>query len=137
MSKKKDIWNTTLNMRQYLYEWLVIPFSLCNVLTTFMHLMDVIFHPFLNSFVIKYLYDILVYISNYKYHISHLMQVLDTWVSINYKKTLRNVNFPSRHLCIWGMQLVEGNSKLILQRWSPSWNGKIILITLKLLYLCG
>jgi hypothetical protein len=55
-----------------------MPFGLCNASTTFMYLMNDALHPYLNSFVIMYLDDMLVYISTWKNHISHLMQVLET-----------------------------------------------------------
>jgi hypothetical protein len=44
-----------------LYEWFSIPFGLCNSLATFMRLMNDVLHPYLDSFVIVYLDDIMVY----------------------------------------------------------------------------
>jgi hypothetical protein len=46
---------------QGLYEWLVIPFGLCNARTKFMILMNYYLHSCLDSFVIVYLDDILDY----------------------------------------------------------------------------
>jgi hypothetical protein len=62
---------------QGLYEWLAMPFGLCNASTTFMRLMKDALHPYLDSFVIVCLDDILVYSSTWEEHISHVMQVLE------------------------------------------------------------
>jgi hypothetical protein len=53
-------------------------FSLCNVPTTFMIIMNDFLIPYLDSFVIIYLDDILVYSTTWEDKISHLMQVLET-----------------------------------------------------------
>ena len=70
--------STAFKTRQALYEWLVMPFGLCNAPTTFMQLMNDVLHPYLDSFVITYLGDILVYSYNWDEHTSHLMHVLET-----------------------------------------------------------
>jgi hypothetical protein len=51
---------------------LVIHFGLCNALTTFMCLMNDVLCPFLYSFVIVYLDDILVFIDLLGKSISHI-----------------------------------------------------------------
>ena len=76
--KEEDIWKTSFKTRKCLYEWLVMPFSLCNTLDTFMRLKNDFLRPYLDSFVIVYLDDILVYSATWEDHISYLMQVLET-----------------------------------------------------------
>jgi len=61
-----------------LYEWLVMSFNLCNAPTTFTILMNGVLFPYLDSFVIVYLGDILVYSDTLEDYISNPKQVLET-----------------------------------------------------------
>jgi hypothetical protein len=57
----KDIPKTTFSMRYRLYEYLVMSFGLTNAPTHFMYLMNPVFMPELDKFVIVFIDDILVY----------------------------------------------------------------------------
>ena len=48
-----------------LYEYVVMPFELCNAPATFQRLMNLTFADFINEFVTIYLDDILVYSETY------------------------------------------------------------------------
>lgn len=56
---------------------MVIPFRLCNALATFMRVMNDLFRPFLDHFVLVYLDDILVYSLTWDEHVCHVKKVLD------------------------------------------------------------
>jgi len=58
------------------YEFLVMPFRLCNVSSTYMTFMDSIFHEKLDEFVIIYIDNILVYSKTTKKHVECLEYVL-------------------------------------------------------------
>ena len=51
--------------------------GMCNELYTFRCLMNVVLHPFIDSFVIVYLYDMLVYSATWEEHISCQLGVRD------------------------------------------------------------
>ena len=52
-------------------------FGLVNAPPTFSHMMNFIFNPYTNEFILVYLDDIFVFSKNKKYHAKHLQLVLD------------------------------------------------------------
>eukprot|EP00253_Pinus_taeda_P008469 PITA_08469 len=74
--KPSDVWKTTFKAKEGLFKWLVMPFGLINALATFLRLMDDILQPFMNSFVIIYLDDILIFSQCWEEHLHYIRQVL-------------------------------------------------------------
>ena len=72
-----DIWKTTFKKIQGLFEWLVMPFGLCNAPTTFMHEMNDVLRTFIDDFFIFYLDDILIFSKSLDEHVMHVRKVLD------------------------------------------------------------
>jgi hypothetical protein len=73
----QDVPKTAFRTRYGHYEFMVLPFGLTNAPATFMRLMNDVFRPFLDEFVIIYLDDILVYSKKLNEHRAHLQKVLD------------------------------------------------------------
>jgi len=76
--KELDVAKTAFRTRYEHYEFLVMPFGLTNALAVFMDLINRVFQPYLDKFVVAFIDDILVYSKSYLKHEQHLRQVLMT-----------------------------------------------------------
>jgi hypothetical protein len=74
--KEEDITKTSFRTHEVHYDFLVIPFVLCNSTSTFQILMNHVFHPFLRHCVLFFFDDILFYIKTWTCHLAHADQVL-------------------------------------------------------------
>jgi hypothetical protein len=75
---EQDAWKNSFKTKHGLFEWLVMSFVLCNAPTTFMRVMNDVFRPFLDDFMILYLDNILHLSGTWDEHVRHVKQVLDT-----------------------------------------------------------
>ncbi|GBG61953.1 hypothetical protein CBR_g26116 [Chara braunii] len=75
---EEDVYKITFKPRYGIYEFLVMPFGLCNALGTFQTEMHRIFRPYLDKFMVVYLDDILVFNRTTRERAEHLALVLQS-----------------------------------------------------------
>jgi hypothetical protein len=74
--RAKDIPKIAFSMRYGMFEYLVMSFGLTNAPTHFMYLMNLVFMPEVDKFIVVFIDDILVYSKNMEEHEEHLRIML-------------------------------------------------------------
>ncbi|KAG8474874.1 hypothetical protein CXB51_031596 [Gossypium anomalum] len=123
--KEADIHKTTFRTRYGHYEFLVMPFGLTNALAVFMDLMNRVFQPFLDRFVVIFIDDILIYSETEAKHDEHLhivLQVLrEKELYAKFSKCefwLREVTFLGHVVSAEGIKVDPRKIEAILE-WKP------------------
>jgi len=74
--KAEDLSKTAFRTRYDHYEYSVVQFGVTNAPGVFMDYMNMIFHPYLDQFVVVFIDYILVYSKSKEEHVEHLRIVL-------------------------------------------------------------
>ncbi|GBG77379.1 hypothetical protein CBR_g23710 [Chara braunii] len=82
---EEDVHKMAFKTRYGTYEYLVMPFGLCNAPGTFQTEMHRIFRPYLDKFMVVYLDDMLVFSRTAREHAEHLTLILQALRDSQYK----------------------------------------------------
>ncbi|KAG8489263.1 hypothetical protein CXB51_017315 [Gossypium anomalum] len=123
--KEADIHKTAFRTHYGHYEFLVMPFGLTNAPAAFMDLMNRVFQPFLDRFVVVFIDDILVYSETEVKHDEHLRTVLQVLrekeLYAKFSKCefwLREVTFLGHVVSAEGIKVDPRKIEAILE-WKP------------------
>ncbi|KAG8486936.1 hypothetical protein CXB51_020505 [Gossypium anomalum] len=126
--EESNVPKTTFRTRYGHYEFLVMPFGLTNAPAVFMDLMNRIFRPYLDRFVVVFIDDILVYSRDENEYADHLRIVLQTLrekkLYAKFSKCefwLREVGFL-RHIVSAEYIRVDPNKISAIVNWKPPKN---------------
>ncbi|KAI5347847.1 hypothetical protein L3X38_000734 [Prunus dulcis] len=107
------------------YEFLVMPFGLTNAPTTFCTLMNKVFHPFLDKFVVVYIDDIVVYSNSLEEHLEHLQKVFHVLRENQLYVKREKCSFVQEEVEFLGHKIREGQLLMeegkvrAIQEWKP------------------
>ncbi|KAK8521849.1 hypothetical protein V6N12_066431 [Hibiscus sabdariffa] len=100
--REQDVLKTAFRTRYGHYEFLVMPFGLTNAPAAFMDLMNMVFHEYLDQFVVVFIDDILVYSRTEEDHDRHLRLVLQTLLENQLYAKLSKCEFWIREVVFLG-----------------------------------
>uniref|UniRef100_A0A8C5PED6 Gypsy retrotransposon integrase-like protein 1 n=1 Tax=Leptobrachium leishanense TaxID=445787 RepID=A0A8C5PED6_9ANUR len=103
-----DEWKTAFRSRYGHYEYLVMPYGLCNAPATFQRFLNDIFRDILDQFVIIYLDDILIYSNTAESHETHVRTVLLRLLKHHLYAKLEKCLFHTRSIEFLGFIITPG-----------------------------
>lgn len=104
------------------YEFLLMPFRLCNVSSAFTTFMNSIFHEKLNEFMIIYINHMLVYSKTMKEHVEHLEYVLNKLWKNQLLTNSRKNEFAQENMDFLGHILSHEGVRLYPKKLETIWD---------------
>ena len=126
--KDTDVHKMAFKTRYGHYEFLVMPFRLTNSPAAFMDLMNHVFQPYVDQFIVVFIDDILVYSKDRENHDTHLRVVLETLRKERLYEKLRKCEFWLREVSFLRHLVSEEGIRVDLRKieviieWKPPRN---------------
>lgn len=93
-----NIEKTTCRTRYGSFEFVVIPFGLCNAPSTFTMLMNIIFREYMGEYVIVYIDDIFIYSDLLETHFENLWQMFKKLIQHQLYRNIDKSEFELEHI---------------------------------------
>lgn len=101
----EDVPKTAFNTRYGKFEFLVLPFGLCNSPPSFQQWMNDLLGDFIDSFALVYLDDVLIYSKTWEDHKKHVRLVLERFEKEKLVVNKSKCNFSQRSLTFLGYEI--------------------------------
>ena len=125
-----DEWKTAFQTRYGLFEYLVMPFGLCNGPASFQAYINKALHGYLDSFATAYMDDILIYSKNLKEHRQHVKKVLQRLREFGLQADISKCEFETQEVTYLGLIVstsgirMDPKKVLAISRWPTPRNVK-------------
>ena len=122
---EEDIRKTAFRTKYGHFEFLVMPFGLCNAPATFQSTMNDIFRELIDTSLIVYMDDVLVYSKNHEDHEQHLRQVLSLMREHKLRARVHKCRFLQEEVDYLGYIVGKGQVKVdprkleAIRNWPP------------------
>ncbi|WOG89301.1 hypothetical protein DCAR_0208538 [Daucus carota subsp. sativus] len=120
-----SVQNTAFRTRYGHFEFLVMPFGLTNAPAVFMALMNKVFQPFLDKFVIVFIDDILVYSKSKSEHEEHLRTALQILRENQLYAKLSKCEFWLDHVVFLGHVISSKGIEVDPKKIEAIWNWEV------------
>ena len=114
--KPDDIPKTAFRTRYGHYEFTVMPFGLTNAPIAFMDLMNRVFRPYLDKFIVVFIDDILIYSRDKEGHVDQLRTVLQTLMEHQLYGKLKKCEFWLEEVVFLGHVITKEGIKVDPQK---------------------
>ncbi len=109
--RREDIPKTAFVTVQGQYEYLRMPFGLCNTSATFQQLMNHVLHDHLDEFVMVYLDDVVIYSKSMMEHVKYLDWILGQLKQARLKIKVEKCEFAKSEIKLLGYRIsAEGTT---------------------------